>query len=638
MKTDRVRPCRPGNKVSPFEPMKTLTNIELAQLLRKMGAAYQMLGENRFKIIAYERAADSIEHLTREAKDYWDDGKLGDIPGVGAGIAYYLDELFRSGHARHFDDVMSRVPEAVFPLLLIPGIGPKKAYRLVKEFGFGSSKTVVSELEAAARDGKIASMEGFGDKSEDVILSSIALYKKGAIKENRMELPLADGIAQDVISYLKTLKEVERADVLGSLRRQAATIGDIDIAAATKKPEFVIAHFVQYPHEKLTDEGPQGATLLLHSGRQVDLRVGDPSKYGAMLQYFTGSKNHNIKLRELAISKGLSLNEYGIKKVSKSKVKSPPAGEAGQKSIKCGTEEAFYNAIGLPWIAPELREDKGEIEAALRTAQGKPLGLPNLVETRDIKGDLHIHTNYDLSSSHDLGADPLTAYLDRAGGLGYAYIGISDHNPSVTKHSVSQIVDIMKRRKEYYEHKYSSWIQKVSKNNVNDRHPDLFIMCEVDIQPDGTLALPVEAFDYVDAVVVSIHSSFTQPKDVMTKRVITALNAHPKVRIFGHPTGRLLNKREGVDLDWREIFAVCKARDMALEINAHPQRLDLPDTIVYDARKEGIRLCINTDSHAVSQMDMMRYGVSVARRGWCQKDDICNALGYTEFRKWLVKS
>ncbi|MDP1722910.1 MAG: helix-hairpin-helix domain-containing protein [Candidatus Gottesmanbacteria bacterium] len=614
--------------------MKTLTNIELAQLLRKMAASYQMLGENRFKIIAYERAADSIEHLTSEAKDYWDDGKLGDIPSVGAGIAYYLDELFRSGHARHFDDVMKRIPEAVFPLLLIPGIGPKKAYRLVKEFGFGSSKTVVSELEAAARDGKIASMEGFGDKSEDVILSSIALYKKGAIKENRMELPLADTIAQDVMTYLMKLKEVEAIDVLGSLRRHVATIGDIDIAAATKKPELVIAHFVQYPHEKLIDEGPRGASILLHSGRQVDLRVSDPRSYGAMLQYFTGSKNHNIKLRSYALEQGLSLSEHGIKymgKIQNSKLKGQNY-NAKLKTYQFDTEESFYKAIGLPWIAPELREDKGEIDFALRGS------LPNLVELSDIRGDLHIHTNYDLSSSHDLGADPLTVYLDRAMELGYAYIGISDHNPSVTKHSVSQIVDIMKRRKGYYEHQYSSWTQKVSKNKSTDRHPELFIMCEVDIQPDGALALPEKAFDYVDAVVVSIHSSFTQSKDVMTKRVITALIAHPKVRIFGHPTGRLLTKREGVEIDWNEIFTVCKDRNIALEINAHPQRLDLPDTIVYDARKEGIRFCINTDSHAVSQMDMMRYGVSVARRGWCQKDDIINSLEYTEFRKWLKRS
>ncbi len=607
--------------------MKTLTNLEIAELLRKVAAAYQILDENRFKIIAYERAADSIEHLTGEAKDVWDEGKLGEVPGIGEAIAKHLDELFRTGHITHIDAVMKRVPQAVFPLLLVTGIGPKKAYKLVKELKIkDDEEDVIGELEFAARTHKIAPTEGFGEKSEADILNAIAIFKRGAIKGNRMELPIADSISQEVIAYIMMLdpKTVEKIDVLGSLRRQVATIGDIDIAVATKKPETVIAHFVTYPHQKLIEKGPTGASLLLHNGRQVDLRVQEPASYGAMLQYFTGSKNHNIKLRSYALDQGLSLSEHGIKIVSKLKAKS-------KKFIKCDTEEAFYKELGLPWIAPELREDKGEIEAALRQAQGKPFGLPKLVALGDVKGDLHIHTNYDLETSHDLGTDPLTAHLDCAAKLGYEYIGISDHNPSVSNHSKKQIVEIMKRRKEYYEHQYSSWSARV-KNRTQ-----LFFMCEVDIQPDGKLALPVEAFEYVDAVVVSIHSSFNQPKAVMTKRVLLALTAHPKVRIFGHPTGRLLTKREGVEMDWKEVFAACKERNIALEINAYPQRLDLPDTIVYDARMEEIRFCINTDSHAVYQMDMMRYGVSVARRGWCEKRDIVNTMEYSDFNSWLIR-
>lgn len=604
--------------------MKQLTNLELAEYLRKVSAAYQILNENRFKIIAYDRAADSIEHLTSDAKDLWDDGKIGDVPGIGEGIAHYLDELFRTGKVKHFDDVMKRVPEAVFPLLLVPGIGPKKAYRLVKEFGFKNAKTVVVDLEKAAKVHKIAPLDGFGEKSEEVILSSIALFKKGAIKENRMELPIADAIAQDVIAYLKKNKEVERIDALGSLRRQVSTIGDIDLAVATNKPDEVTAHFITYPHEKIIDQGPRGATLLLHNGRQVDLRVQDPDKYGAMLQYFTGSKNHNIKLRELALSKGLSLNEYGIKEVKSVKGKGK-----SEKLFSCATEEEFYKHIGLPWIPPELREDKGEIEASIN---GK---LPKLVELSDIKGDLHMHTNYDLETSHDLGADPLSDYLTKASRLGYAYIGLSDHNPSMSKHSIKQIVDIMKRRKEKYEHAFSSWAKSV--HSKKSKWVQIFIMCEVDMLPDGKLALPDEAFDYVDAVIVSIHSSFTQGKKITTDRVVKALTAHPKVRIFGHPTGRLLLKREGVELDWEEIFAVCKLRDIALEINAYPQRLDLPDTIVFDAVREGVKLCIDTDAHAAEQMVMMRYGVSVARRGWSEPHDIVDTMEYNDFKSWLLK-
>ncbi|KKR86251.1 hypothetical protein A2875_00095 [Candidatus Gottesmanbacteria bacterium RIFCSPHIGHO2_01_FULL_46_14] len=589
--------------------MKQLTNLELAELLRKVSAAYQILNENRFKIIAYDRAADSIEHLTSDAKDLWDDGKLDEIPGIGEGISHYLDELFRTGHVKHFGDVMKRVPEAVFPLLLVPGIGPKKSYRLVKEFGFTRAKTAVSDLERVAKAGKIASLEGFGQKSEEVILSSLSLFKKGAIKENRMELPIADAIAQDVMVYLRKSHDVEHVDALGSLRRMVSTIGDIDIAVATKKPDVVVSHFVKYPHEKLIDEGPQGATLLLHSGRQVDLRVQNPAKYGAMLQYFTGSKNHNIKLRELALSKGLSLNEYGIKNVKTRRMRS------------FHSEVEFYKEIGLSWIPPELREDQGEVEAALR---GK---LPKLVELSDMKGDLHMHTDYDLEPSHNLGSDAFVKHLDKAVSLGYEYIGISDHNPSMTNHTKDQITQIMRKRKETYEQIHAAWGKRVA----------LFIMCEVDILPDGKLALPKEAFEYVDAVIVSIHSSFTQPRSEVTKRVVNALTAHPKVRFFGHPTGRLLTKREGVDLNWKEIFAVCKDQDIALEINAYPQRLDLPDTIVYDAVREGIKLCINTDAHAVDQMNMMKYGVSVARRGWATARDIVDTMEYNGFKKWLDK-
>ncbi|KKR92062.1 MAG: hypothetical protein UU42_C0005G0025 [Candidatus Woesebacteria bacterium GW2011_GWA1_41_13b] len=589
-----------------------MTNLEIATLLRKIAAAYQILDENRFKIIAYDRAGDSIEHLTSEAKDLWDNGKLGEIPGVGEGIAHYLDELFRTGRVKHFDDVMARVPEGVFPLLSVPGLGPKKAFKLVKELGLAHANDVVAGLEKAAKAGKIASIEGFGEKSQEDILSSIATYKRGQIKENRMELPIADGIAQEVMAHLKKHPSVVRVDVLGSLRRQVSTIGDIDIAAATKKPEDVVKHFLTYPCQKLVEQGQSGATILLHNGRQVDLRVQKPDAYGAMLQYFTGSKHHNIKLRTFALEEGLSLNEHGIKRIKTGSTQ------------EYATEEAFYEAIKLPWIPPELREDKGEIEAA---QAGK---LPKLVEILDIKGDLHIHTSYNLESSHDLGVDSLGDHLTKAAELGYEYIGISDHNPSITNHTEDQIVDIMKRRKDKYEQLYSSWVQKVSK-------PKIFIMCEVDILPDGKLALPEKAFEYVDAVIVSVHSSFTQEKQHMTDRIVKAVNSYPKVRILGHPTGRLLLKREGLDADWGSVFAACKKQDVALEINAYPSRLDLPDDLVFDAVRLGLRFCINTDSHAVDQMELMKYGVAVARRGWAQTRDIVNTMGYNEFKKWLTK-
>jgi DNA polymerase (family 10) len=598
-----------------------MTNIEIAELLRKVAAAYQILNDNRFRIIAYERAADSIEHLTSELKDYWDDKKLGEIPGIGVQLAGHLDELFRTGHVKHFEFVLSKLPASIYPLLLVPGIGPKKAYKLVTVLKLKNEKTVIEELKKAAKTGKIAPIEGFGEKSQADILGNIETYRKGKIKENRMNLPVADEIAHNIVSHLSKLKSIKRIDVLGSLRRQASTVGDIDIAVVTDTPKEAIEHFLLYPNEEIIEEGAGGASIRLHNGRQVDLRVADEKRYGAMLQYFTGSKNHNIALRTFALSRGLSLSEYGIKHLSSGKVDNYES------------EEAFYKALGLSYIPPELREDKGEIEAAfLRQPadQGK-LGLPKLVETSDIKGDLHVHTNYDLESSHDLGANPISDCLDAASELEYEYIGLSDHNPSISHHTEQQIADIMKRRKEWYQKQHALWEKKTKK------HVGMFIMCEVDILPDGRLALPDGAFDYVDGVIVSLHSSFTQERKTITDRIIKGLTAHAKVRIFGHPTARLLGSRESVDADWKEVFALCKDRGIALEINAFPDRLDLPDALVFDAAKQKIPLCINTDAHAVDQMHLMKYGVSVARRGWATKHDIVNTLGYNDFIKWFKK-
>ena len=596
-----------------------MTNQEIAELLRQVSACYQILGGNRFKIIAYDRAAEGIEHATQEIKDIWQEGKLEEVPGIGKSIAESLDELFKTGKVKHFEQILSRLPASIYPLLLVPGIGPKKAFKLVNELKLLKKETVVADLEKAAKAHKIAPMEGFGEKSEQVILEGIEAFKKGQIKENRMDLPTADGIAQELLAHMRKLPAILRADPLGSLRRQVATIGDIDIAVATKKPEEVINHFLKYPHQKIIDRGPVGSTVLLHNGRQADLRVQRPEAYGAMLQYFTGSKHHNIKLRTYAVSKGLSLNEYGIKHVKTGKVD------------KHATEESLYRAIGMPYIPPELREDRGEVEAALRQAQGKPDGLPVLVKGEDIKGDLHMHANFQYASAHDLGASPLSEHLDIADELGYAYIGISDHNPAGTL-AEKEVCSIMEKRKAYYEHALSSWTKRTRK----DIH--VFIMCEVDINPQGLLALPPSAFEFVDAVIVSLHSSFTQDKDTVTKRISRALTAHPKVRIFGHPTGRLISKREGVDADWREVLRVAREHDVAMEINSYPDRLDLPDALVCDAVGAGVKLCIDTDSHQAQQMYLYKYGVSVARRGWATKRDIINTREYNEFKKWLTKS
>lgn len=590
-----------------------MNNHAIAEILRKIAISYQILGENRFKIIAYEKAAEIVSNLAKPLKDIWEEGNLKTESGLGETIRGHIDELFRTGSVKHFDSVLSKIPQSIFIFLDVPGLGPKKAYKLITEFELNDPRTAIEGLKKAAEGHRIANLEGFGDKSEQDILIGIGLYEKGAIKEKRILLSEALETANAIRDYLDSCSDVERVDVLGSLRRFAPTIGDIDIAAATRKPDKVIDYFLKYPHEKMIERGPSGASILLPNGRQVDLRVLEPESFGSMMQYFTGSKSHNVALRSYALSKGLSLNEYGIKTVKTGNVKT------------YSKEEDFYTAIGLPYIVPELREDRGEIEAA------KNHTLPHLVTLAEVRGDVHIHTDYDLQSSHDIGLQPVEEYLTKAENLGYEYVGFSDHNPRVSGHTVDDIVHIMKLRKEYYEQHYYSF------NMSTNCRVQIVLMCEVDILPDGGLALPEKSMKYVDGIIVSIHSSFQHDKKTMTDRVVKALTSHPNVRVLGHPSGRLLGKREGYELDWNEIFDVCHKNDIAIEINASPSRLDLSDVLVREALKNNVKLVINTDSHEVGAMNTMPLGVSVARRGWATKHDIVNTLGYNDFITWFKR-
>jgi len=592
---------------------RSMNNQELAQLLRAISAAYEVKKENRFKIIAYDRAAVAVEHATSEIKDLWDDQKLMSLPGVGPNIARHLDELFRTGKVGHFKQVMKDLPPAMFELLHIAGIGAKTAYRLCQDLKLKNPKTVVNKLIKAAKQGKIASLEGFGEKSQADILESLEEFKRGQVKKKRMTLPYADAIAQEIIDYLKKSPSVLQADPLGSLRRRVATVGDIDIAVATKKPAEVIDQFINYPKKKkLIEKGPSKASILLSGGYQVDLRVQKPEAYGSMLQYFIGSKHHNIHLRELALNKGLSLSEHGIKKRG--------------KLTEYATEKAFYEALGMALIPPEMREDMGEIEAA---QAGK---LPDLVEIKDIKGDLHLHSSFPIEPSHDEGADSMETMARKAIELGYEYLGFSEHNPSLSQHSEKEIIDLLKRKKEITEQLNSSlnkFTQKTNKKPIN-----LISGLEIDIRPNGELAYPEKGFEFLDYAIASIHSSFKMNRKKMTARILRALE-HPKVRILGHPTGRKLGEREGYELDWERIFTVCRQKKIILEINACPDRLDLPDVLVREAVKSGVKMVINTDSHALDQMKLMKYGVSVARRGWAEKKDIINTLPWEELRSIL---
>jgi len=347
---------------------------------------------------------------------------------------------------------------------------------------------------------------------------------------------------------------------------------------------------------------------MASGGRQIDLMVITPDGFGAMLQHFTGSKAHNVHLREYALSKGLSVSDFGIKK----------KGDEKAEYTKYKTEESFYKALGMEWVPPEMREDTGEIELALAHK------LPKILELKDIKGDFHLHSNFPIEESHDAGQNSMEEMIEKALKLGYEYLGFSEHNPSISQHTESEVLKLLEKRMKFIEQlrgKYKKSIQ-------------IFSLLETDILANGKLAIPNSAFDYLDATIASIHSSFSMPRDEMTKRVLSGLS-HPKAKILAHPTSRLINQRPPIELDFEKLFSFCKENNKALEINAAPQRLDLTDILVREAVKKEVKMFIDTDSHATDQMDLMQYGVTVARRGWATRRDILNTMEYNELKSWF---
>ena len=589
-----------------------MSNQELANLLRNVAAAYTIKDERKFhfQIVAYQNAAETISGLTKEVKDYYKEGKLEEIPDIGVTLISRLEELFATGKVSQYEWAFKDIPKAVFPLLDVPSFGPKKAYRLTQEFKLNNPKTVLYDLEKIAKANKIAPLKGFGEKSQADILQAITEFRQGAGKTTRMTLPYAQEVADKIVEYMKTSSAVIKVEPLGSLRRQVPTIGDIDLAATSNEPKKVIEHFAKYPYiERIIEKGDVSSSILTSGGKQIDLIVLEPERFGSLLQHFTGSKNHNIHLREVALKKGLSLSERGIKLVSNK-----------DGLIKAyDSEEKFYQAISLPWIPPEIREDLGEIEAA----QDKK--LPKLVELNNIKGDLHLHSNYPIEPSHDLGKNSFEEILSEADKLGYQYVGFSEHNPSQAKHSPKKIYEILQKRNE-----------KIEQIKTDIKNVRIFKLLETDILPNGDLAIDNRSLELLDATIVSVHSVFNLHRDEMTKRVIAGLS-HPKAKILAHPTGRLLNDRPGYELDWDKLFDFCKQNKKALEINSWPDRLDLTDSVIRLAVSSGVKMVINTDSHAVWQMTLMKYGVSMARRGWATNNDILNTLSYNEFLDWLQK-
>lgn len=573
-----------------------MTNLEIAELLRDVAAAYKLMddpplrkatdgrGKYKFQIIAYERAADATEHATSELKDLWDDGKLTEVPGIGPSIAKHLDEFFKIGHSKHFDDLMKDIPKDAFKLMSLPKVGIKTAVKILNE----SSREEISEKLKEA------------DKIIKKVRRHLLLY--------------ASLIAIELINYLKLNKDVIRVDPLGSLRRQAITVGDIDIAVATNNPTGVIQHFVNYPKkQKIIEQGEKTASIMLPNGMQVDILPTPPESYGNTIQHFTGSKMHNIALREFALKKNLSLNEYRVKNI-----------KTGNET-RFDNEKDYYNFLALDFIPPELREGTGEIEASLNH------NLPKLVELIDVKADLQIHSSFDIETSHDLGESSMEAVVKKGRELKYEYLAFTEHNPAQKGHTDGQIVEILKRKREKIDQLNYS-ISKIKNGSIQK----VFNSLEIDMKPDGSLPVSDAGLATLDFALVSIHSSFDLPRDLQTKRVLSAL-AHPKVKIFAHPTGRKINEREGAELNWPEIFDFCLKNNKWIEINCDPMRLDLPDVLVRDAVKCGVKLTLGTDAHHIDGMNNMMWGVSVARRGWAEEKDIINTLSLPEFEK-LIKN
>jgi len=587
------------------------SNQNVADLLRSVAAAITLKKGNLFQIRAYENAADSIEHLTSEIKDLWEEDKLDQVPGIGTNLQIYLGELFKTGDVKHFQSILKHFPEIIYELIKVPGIGPKTALELAN-LGIKTTNDLIKKINS----GEIVE-KGFSEKIAQKIRKGLLEFNN---RSGRMLLPYAFSQAQKILEYLKKSPNVIQADPLGSLRRQVATIGDLDFAASSKNPEKVVKYLTKMPGvSQILGEGENKATVVLGSGLHIDLLVGHPETYGALLQHFTGGKNHNIKLRTLALKKGLSISEYGVKKVSQDGKVSQVS--RVEKIIPVKTEDELYKLLGMQTPPPEIREDSGEIELALEHK------LPQLVELKDIKGDFHLHSNFPIDSSHDYGTASLEEIVKRATELRYKYVGLSDHSPSPGTHTKEEIVRLIEKR--------TKAIQRLQTKYKSIR---VLNGLEIDILSDGTLAVPEEGLKMLDYSVVGIHSGHRSSKESITKRIISALK-NPFASILAHPTGRLLNERESYEADWEEIFKLAAKNKKLLEINAYPNRLDLRDDLVKQALEFGVKFTIDTDSHALEQVNNMPFGVAVARRGWATTEDVANTWEWKKLSEWFnIKS
>jgi DNA polymerase (family 10) len=572
--------------------MSTMTNRQLAEIFRKIADLLEIKGENIYKILAYRKASDSLSNLGQDVNELWKQGKLTGVDGVGKAIAEKIDELLTTGHLGFLDKLEAEVPPSLAELLQVPDLGPKKVALFWKQLGI----TRLSELESAAREGKLRTLPGMGEKSEAKIIAGIEALGR---RTDRIPLGRAWPFAQELLDYLRKVPGVEAVELRGSLRRMRATVGDIDILAAARDSGAVMDAFVKRKDvARVLGKGETKASVEFNQGLRAQLWVHPPEHWGTALVYATGSKDHNVRLREYALKKGYSLSEHSL------------AREDGSE-VTCEREEQVYQTLGLPWIPPELREDRGEVQAAIKGE------LPNLVDLKDIKAELHSHSTW---SDGKLSVKQMA---EAAMKRGYQLLAITDHTNSLGITQGMSPEDVREQRKE---------IDEISKELGDGIR--IIQGAEVEIKSDGSLDYTDEVLAELDIVIASLHSSLRQPREKITERLIRAMH-NPHVDIIGHPSGRLLPDREGADLDMDAVLKAAVETGVALEINAHPARLDLDDIHAKRATEMGIKLSINTDAHSDTDMDLMHFGVSTARRGWVEAESVINTWNVSKLLKWL---
>jgi len=567
-------------------------NLEIANIFSRIADTLQILDENRFKIRAYINASRNLAELSENIVKIAERGELSVIPGVGKDLALKIEEYLSTDKIAYYEKIQEQVPPALIDLLRIQSLGPKTLSLLYKEFGVKN----LADLENTLKNEELQNIKGMGKKKIEDIEKGIELLKRG---QERLNIGIALPIAHSIIKLIEDLPGTSKTTYAGSLRRMKETIGDIDILTIAKDGRKVVEKFVNFPFvTEVLASGDTKGSVIIEKGLQVDLRVVGEDSYGAALQYFSGSQAHNVKLRTIAVRKGLSINEYGIYR--------------GNEKLAGATEESIYETLGLPSFEPELREDRGEFEAAVGN------NLPDLIKYGDIKGDIHTHSNWSDGKSS------IEQMAEAAKKMGYEYIAITDHSPASRIANGLDIKRLNQKRKE---------IEKIREKVSGIK---ILIGSEVDILSDGSLDYPDDVLKELDVVVASVHSGFKMNRDTMTNRITSALR-NPYVHILGHPTGRLINQRDPYNVDLEEVFKTAKEFGKAVEINSSYMRLDLNDINCRRAKDLGIKITINTDAHHTDQLNFISYGIGTARRGWIEKKDVINTMSYAKLSAWLKK-